>query len=336
MSVADMLGVTMPGPQINPAAPGPARPHFGAAHDAARAELAAGLTHRPARIAPKYFYDETGSKLFEAICLLDEYYLTRAEAAIFAAHAGAIARAAGQGATLIDLGAGNCAKAATLFPVLNPQQYVAVDISAAFLRGAVAKLQSAHPGIPMLPVSLDFAESLKLPAQVRAQNRLFFYPGSSLGNFTPLQAAQFLTRIRGECGQNGAVLIGIDLVKDPAILTAAYDDALGVTAAFNRNVLRHANALLGSDFSPRDWRHVALFNTDHNRIEMHLEARRALTVTWSGGASQFAAGERIHTENSYKYTRRGFAELLESCGFGAITGWTDPGNSFLVCHARAV
>jgi len=331
-----MLGMTMPRPQSNPAARGAATPQFGAAVEAARAELAAGLNHHPARISPKYFYDEIGSKLFESICLLDEYYLTRAEAAIFLENAGAIARAAGQGATLIDLGAGNCAKAASLFPVLNPKQYVPVDISAEFLRGAVAKLQSAHPGIPMLPVGLDFAESLKLPAQVQAQNRLFFYPGSSLGNFTPLQAAQFLTRIRGACGPDGAILIGIDLVKDAAILEAAYDDALGVTAAFNLNALRHANEFLNSDFYLRDWRHVALFNTVHNRIEMHLEARRALTVTWPGGARSFAAGERIHTENSYKYTRRGFAELLESCGFGDITCWTDTAQSFLVCHARAI
>ncbi len=326
----------MPKPQSMPVPDGAGRPLFGAAMEVARAELAAGLTHRPARIAPKYFYDEIGSKLFEAICLLDEYYLTRAEAAIFSANAGAIARVAGEGTTLIDLGAGNCAKAAAMFPVLNPKQYVPVDISAAFLRGAVAKLQSAHPDVPMLPVGLDFAESLKLPAQVRAEKRLFFYPGSSLGNFTPLQAAQFLTRIRGACGLDGGVLIGIDLVKDPAILEAAYDDSLGVTAAFNLNALRHANEFLDSDFSLRDWRHVALFNTDQNRIEMHLEAKLALTVTWPGGTRTFAGGERIHTENSYKYTRRGFAELLDSCGFGAITCWTDPDDSFLVCHARAI
>jgi dimethylhistidine N-methyltransferase len=315
---------------------GPERQHFGAAAETARAELAAGLGHGQARISPKYFYDELGSKLFESICLLDEYYLTRAEAAIFAANAPDIARAAGQGGTLIDLGAGNCAKAASLFPVLQPKQYVAVDISAEFLRNAVAKLQAAHPEIPMVPVALDFAESLKLPRQVLTGSRLFFYPGSSLGNFTPLQAAQFLTRIRGECGQSGGILIGIDLVKDAATLEAAYDDAIGVTAAFNLNALRHANAILASDFSVRDWRHVARFNAEQHRIEMHLEARRAVTVTWPGGARAFGAGERIHTENSYKYTRRAFAELLEACGFGDMTCWTDAAASFLVCHARAI
>jgi dimethylhistidine N-methyltransferase len=336
MSVIDMLGMKMPKSQPNPSALAPAIPDFGAGLEAARAELAAGLAHSPARIAPKYFYDDLGSKLFESICLLDEYELTRAEAAIFAANAPAIAQAVGQGCTLIDLGAGNCAKAAALFPVLNPQQYVPVDISAAFLRKAVAKLQSEHPDIPMLPVVLDFAETLKLPPQVSAKSRLFFYPGSSLGNFTPLQAAQFLTRIRGACGPDGAILIGIDLVKAPAIMEAAYDDALGVTAAFNLNVLRHVNRILRSDFSPRDWGHVALFNAAQHRVEMHLQARRALTVTWPGGASDFAAGARIHTENSYKYTRHSVTELLASSGFGAIVAWSDAAESFLVCHARAL
>jgi dimethylhistidine N-methyltransferase len=326
----------MPTTQPIPAAGAPKTEAFATAAESARADLAAGLRQRPARIAPKFFYDALGSKLFEAICLADEYYLTRTEAAIIAANAPAIARAAGQGVTLIDLGAGNCAKAASLFPILRPGQYVPVDISAEFLRDAVAKLQSAHPGIPMLPVGLDFAETLKLPSSVRPQNRLFFYPGSSLGNFTPLQAAQFLTRIRGECGAGGAILIGIDLVKDAATLEAAYDDSLGITAAFNLNALRHANGLLGSDFRVREWRHVALFNAEQHRIEMHLEARKNVTVTWPGGARAFAAGERIHTENSYKYTRRAFTELLETCGFGPVTSWTDDSNSFLVCHARAI
>jgi dimethylhistidine N-methyltransferase len=320
-----------------PNAAGAPKPEiFGAAAASASAELGAGLRQKPARISPKYFYNELGSKLFEAICLLDEYYPTRTEAAIFAANAGAIAEAVGQGGTLIDLGAGNCAKAASLFPVLRPKQYVPVDISAEFLRGAVEKLQSAHPHIPMLAVGLDFAESLKLPPLVRAENRVFFYPGSSIGNFTPLQAAQFLTRIRGECSSGGSLLIGIDLVKDTATLEAAYDDALGVTAAFNLNTLRHVNALLGSDFQTQDWRHIALFNAEQHRIEMHLEARSALTITWPGGTRRFEQGERLHTENSYKYTRRAFTELLDSCGFGGITCWTDPADSFLVCHARAI
>jgi dimethylhistidine N-methyltransferase len=171
---------------------------------------------------------------------------------------------------------------------------------------------------------------------LRRGKRLFFYPGSSLGNFTPLQAAQFLGRIRHAAGEDGAILIGIDLVKDAGVLEAAYDDALGVTAAFNLNALRHVNGLLGSDFEPRGWRHVATFNVEQSRIEMHLEAREAVTVRWPGAERRFAAGERIHTENSYKYTRRGFLELLETSGFGEAVCWTDRQEKFLVCYARAV
>ncbi len=311
-------------------------PQFGTVAAAASAELSAGLRQRAARISPKYFYNGLGSKLFEAICLLDEYYVTRVEAGIFAAEAASVAAAAGTGVTLIDLGAGNCAKAAALFETLRPRQYVPVDISTDFLHGAVERLAAAYPQIPMLPVGLDFAESLKLPAQVEPRRRLFFYPGSSIGNFAPLAAAQFLTRVHGECGDDGALLIGVDLVKPAAILEAAYDDALGVTAAFNLNVLRHANALLGSDFAVRDWRHVALFNAEQSRVEMHLQALRDVVVRWPGAERAFARGERIHTENSYKYTQRGFVELLNACGFGEVQSWTDEAQQFLVCHARAV
>jgi dimethylhistidine N-methyltransferase len=322
--------------QILPQRQQPAGAGFGTAAAAARAELAAGLRQTQARISPKYFYNALGSKLFEAICLLEEYYVTRVETGIYAAKAEAIGQVAGTGVTLIDLGAGNCAKAASLFETLRPSQYVPVDISAEFLRGAVAALAGTYPQIPMVPVGLDFAESLKLPPAVNAERRLFFYPGSSIGNFAPLQAAQFLTRVRGACGVDGGLLIGIDLVKSAATLEAAYDDALGVTAAFNLNVLSHANEQLGSDFALRDWRHVALFNAEQSRIEMHLEARREVVVRWPGAARKFAEGERIHTENSYKYTQRGFVELLNACGFGEVQCWTDEAQQFLVCHARAV
>jgi dimethylhistidine N-methyltransferase len=310
---------------------------FGAAREAARAELATGLLQRPARLSPKYFYNALGSKLFEAICLVDEYYLTRAEAEIFAREAAEIAKAAGVGGTLVDLGAGNCAKAASLFPVLRPRKYVPVDISVTFLEAAVDKLRMAHPDVPMLPVGMDFSEHLRLPDKLRGvPKKLFFYPGSSIGNFTPLQAAQFLARVRGEAGADGGLLIGVDLVKESGVLQAAYDDALGVTASFNLNLLLHANELLGSDFSARDWRHVAFYNAEQSRVEMHLEARRDVVVNWPHGVARFAEGERIHTENSYKYTKRGFVELLEGCGFGDVTCLTDAGEKFLVCHARAV
>jgi dimethylhistidine N-methyltransferase len=302
-----------------------------------RAELALGLSESQAHISPKYFYNPLGSKLFEAICKLDEYYLTRCEAGIFDKYEAEIAAAAGQAVTLIDLGAGNCAKAKRLFAALQPQQYVPVDISAEFLETAVAALRAEYPLLPMFPVAMDFSEGLQLPAQVRRERRLFFYPGSSLGNFAPLQALQFLRGVRKAGSSAGdALLIGIDLVKAPALLEAAYDDALGVTAAFNRNILLHVNRILGSDFDLRDWRHRALFNRSQSRIEMHLQALGDVQVQWDGGMRCFAAGQTIHTENSYKYTRMQFLELLSQAGFGQARCWTDEQNSFLVCYAEAV
>lgn len=299
----------------------------------ADAGLAAGLLMADARLPAKYFYDRLGSRLFEAICELDEYYVTRAEMEILRTQASDIAEAVGTGCTLIDLGAGNCMKAASLFDALQPQQYVPVDISAAFLRGAVSRLQAEFPQLPIRAVEMDFSQSLTLPPQVKAQKRLFFYPGSSIGNFTPADATRWLRRLRVS-DASGALLIGVDLVKEPALLEAAYDDAVGVTAAFNRNILRHVNQILGSDFNLRDWRHQAVFNQDQGRIEMYLQACSDVTVSWAGGQRRFAAGERIHTENSYKYTRAGFLNLLTQAGFGQARCWTDRAESFLVCHVQ--
>jgi len=298
-------------------------------------ELIAGLTAEHPFASPKYLYDPLGSRLFEAICELPEYYPTRTEAEIFRRHAHDIARAAGTGTTLIDLGAGNCAKAASLFPVLQPAQYVPVDISTEFLQEAVGKLQQKFPHIDVVALGMDFSHSLQLPDAVRAQRRLFFYPGSSIGNFAPDDALAFLQRIRAACEEDGGLLIGVDLVKEKSVLDAAYDDALGVTAAFNLNLLRHVNRLLGSDFDVREWRHRGFFNPNLSRIEMHLEAAANLTVRWADGARQFERGDRVHTENSYKYTRQRFAELLAQAGFRDVRAWTDPQQWFLVCHARA-
>ena len=303
---------------------------------AALAEISAGLLADHAHVSPKFLYDALGSRLFEAICELPEYYPTRTEAAIFAAHGEAMARAIGPGSTLIDLGAGNCAKAAGLFPLLQPAQYVAIDISADFLRESIERLQQRFPDIEMAGLGLDFSSSLALPASVRPDQRLFFYPGSSIGNFTPAEAVAFLRRARTQCGSDGALLIGIDLVKDSDVLDAAYDDAIGVTAAFNLNVLRHLNHLAGADFDVRQWRHRGSFNAAESRIEMHLEARHALTVNWQGGQREFEAGERIHTENSYKYRQSAAVDLLEQAGFQASEVWTDAQGWFAVIHARAI
>jgi dimethylhistidine N-methyltransferase len=309
------------------------RPH---GSDAVIAEISAGLMATNAHTSPKYLYDGLGSKLFEAICELPEYYPTRTEAGIFAAHGADMARDIGTGTSLIDLGAGNCAKAAGLFPLLQPAQYVPVDISRDFLLDAVSRLQERFPHIDMTPLGLDFSSGFTLPDSVRHRRRLFFYPGSSIGNFEPEQAKVFLRGLHANAGEDGGLLIGVDLIKDSAVLDAAYDDAIGVTGAFNLNMLRHVNHLIGADFDVRQWRHVAFFNPEHSRIEMHLEARSALTVHWQGGERRFAQGERIHTEDSYKYTRQSFVGLLEQSGFATNRVWTDPAGWFAVIHARVI
>ena len=304
-------------------------PHF---------ELTAGLLATSATIAPKYFYNALGSKLFEAITLLDEYYPTRIEAGIFNTNhidiAQGIEQAGIRNACLIDLGAGNCAKSAALIPHIKPQQYVPVDISVDFLRDAAAAVQASFSALDIVGVGMDFSSALVLPDAVQADNRVFFYPGSSLGNFAPVDALHFLQQISDPAkGNASGLLLGIDLVKDVAVLEAAYDDAPGVTAAFNKNVLLNVNDQLGTDFDLRQWRHVALFNGQESRIEMHLEATTDTTVRWPGHQRSFAVSERIHTENSYKYTLESMTTLLERAGFKHVRYWTDPQNWFAVFWA---
>jgi L-histidine Nalpha-methyltransferase len=299
-----------------------------------RAELSAGLQAESAAIAPKYFYDALGSRLFDAITELPEYYPTRTEAAIMATHGAAMAATVGIGRCLVDLGAGNCVKAGRLFAVLRPQRYVAVDISVDFLRQALSCLQREHPDMDMVGVGMDFSRALDLPPEAGGGERTLFYPGSSIGNFTPDEAEAFLRRAR-EGSPGSSLLIGVDLVKDKALLDAAYDDELGITAAFNLNLLSHVNRVLGSDFVLRDWRHVAGYEASRGRVEMHLQARRALTVRWPGGERGFAEGERIHTENSCKYTVDSFSALLRRAGYARVTGWTDPQRWFAVFAAEA-
>jgi dimethylhistidine N-methyltransferase len=301
-------------------------------------EAAAGLAETPANVPPKFFYDTLGSKLFEAITELPEYYPTRTEAAIFSAHRRAIAQAieavVGRDVQLVDLGAGNCQKAEHLFAEFAVRRYVAVDIAAAYLRGTLERLQQRHPQLDIVGVGLDFSSRLVLPAGVAGTASLLFFPGSSVGNFAPEQALHLLRQAHA-AASGGALLIGVDLVKTGELIEAAYDDPLGVTAAFNLNLLRHLNRLLGADFDVREWRHVAFFDVAASRIEMHLEARRALTVHWPGGERRFEAGERIHTEDSYKWSRDAFGALLLAAGFRDLRTWTDPREWFAVVLARA-
>jgi len=300
--------------------------------EAVREELLRGLLAPAAHCSPKYLYDALGSRLFEAITELPEYYPTRTEAAIFRAHGADMAVCLPPACTLVDLGAGNCGKAASLFAQFAPRRYVAVDIAVDFLRGALENVQRQHPTLDMVGVGVDFSETLDLPPEVDWPDpapRVLFYPGSSIGNFTPEEALAFLRRAHAAC-TDGGLLIGVDLVKDRAELEAAYDDALGVTAAFNLNLLRHVNRLTGTDFVVRDWQHVALYNTERQRIEMHLQARHEVVVRTPRGPRAFRAGERIHTENSYKWTVTAFAELLTAAGFRSPRHWLDTDARFAV------
>ena len=301
-----------------------------------RASLIAGLRATPPRIEPKYFYDELGCALYGAICQLPEYYPTRTEAAIFREHRASIAEAVGQGAQFVDLGAGDCRKAQGWMPYLQPSRYVAVDIAAAELEAALARVAPDFPGIEMLGVVADFTRGLPLDDALDARRCTFFYPGSSIGNFAPGEATAFLARVQAQCARRpgSGLLIGVDAKKDKARLDAAYDDALGVTAAFNLNVLLHVNRRLGSDFALDGWKHVGFYEAGQGRIEMHLEARRDQVVRWPDGERRFHSGERIHTENSYKYAAAEFEALLRAAGFRDVARWTDAPQDYFVFYAR--
>lgn len=293
-----------------------------------------GLSQQPAQISPKYFYDQRGSELFEAITELAEYYPTRTETALMQQHAAAIALAVGQGGTLIELGAGNCQKARNLCRLLQPSCFVGVDISADFLQASIQGLRDDLPGLDARAVAGDLTQGVVLPGDIPHAKRVIFYPGSSIGNFDPPHALQLLKHMRDMVDDDGGVLIGIDLPKDVAVLEAAYDDAAGVTAAFNLNALTHLNRLIGSDFDVTHWQHRAFFNVPDSRIEMHLEAKVPTQVRWPGGARTFAQGERIHTENSYKYAVSVFTDMLAQAGFSQAQAWTDARGWFAVVYAR--
>jgi dimethylhistidine N-methyltransferase len=303
----------------------------------AKAELDAlerGLLAPAASIAPKFFYDALGSTLYNAIVLTPEYYPTRTEAAIFEKFRTEIAAVIGTGKQFIDLGSGDSVKAEKWFTSLKPSRYVAVDISESAAREALARLAGNVDAPELAGLITDFSSVLDVTPVVQKQPTLFFYPGSSIGNFVPDDALWFLKQIRAHCSTNDCgLLIGIDAKKDSARLDAAYDDALGVTAAFNLNTLRNVNRLLGSDFDVRDWQHRGFYNAAMGRIEMHLEAKEEVTVKVRGASRVFAKGERIHTENSYKYAPEQFRAMLVEAGFTAPKLWQDDAGDFSVFYA---
>jgi dimethylhistidine N-methyltransferase len=294
------------------------------------AEVHAGLAHRPKRIPPQFFYDAAGSALFERICELPEYYPTRCEVEILERHAGDIAARLGTETLLVEFGSGSDRKIRLLLPALAPRIYMPIDISKAHLKQAARQIARDFPNLAVHAVCADYGELRHLPHHPPGLAVTAFFPGSTIGNLEPLAARRFLHRIAGLVGHGGWLLIGVDLKKDRAILDAAYDDAAGVTAEFNANLLRRMNRELDADFDLARFRHRAFYNEHAGRVEMHLVSTCAQTVRVAGRTYAFDAGETIHTENSYKYGIEEFAQLAGGAGFATREVWTDTGRRFSV------
>ena len=298
---------------------------------ALRADALAGLTAPRKTLPCKWLYDAEGARLFEAITEQPEYYPTRTEIGILREQAPAIAAAVGPGATVVEFGPGDGGKAVLLLSRLDaPAAYVPVEIAPEWLDAVAARVSEEVPGVPVLPVVADFTRAFALPPGVPRGRRLGFFPGSTIGNFEPTDAADLLRRFRAALGPGARLLLGADLVKDRAVLEAAYDDAAGVTAAFNLNLLHRLNRELGADFDLSAFRHRAVWNAEEERVEMHLEALRAQRARLAGREIRFAAGETIHTENSHKYRPERLEALADAAGWKARAMWTDPGRLFSV------
>ncbi len=307
---------------------GAARLALPVATDGFREDVVAGLSLPQKALPPKYFYDARGSRLFEAICRLPEYYLTRSELALTRAHIGAIARFAGRGCTLIEYGSGESRKSRLLIEALRPAAYVPVEISVDALEAAAARLRRRFPWLALRPVHGDFSRPLEIPIAAGRGRRVVYFPGSTIGNLTPDEAQAFLRMTRSQVGPKGAMLVGVDLKKDANLLHAAYNDARGITADFNLNLLARINRELGGDFDLRRFRHYAFYNAALGRIEMHLVSLVAQTVNIGRHRVDFAGGESIHTENSYKYSVDEFRALARRAGFRGEKLWLDRQGRF--------
>jgi len=293
-----------------------------------RRSVLAGLSGTPKTLESKFLYDVQGSQLFDEITELEEYYPTRAEAALLRANAGAIADFAGTGAVLVEFGSGSSVKTRILLDALEaPAGYVPIDISGDHLKAAAAGI-AADYDVPVIPLHADYTAAFALPADVPEGRHVGFFPGSTIGNFDPESAVHFLAQARRLLGPGARFLVGADLQKDTARLIAAYDDAKGVTAAFNLNLLRRINRELDAGFDLRAFRHEARYNAEAARVEMHLVSLKDQQVTVAGHRFDFAAGESIHSENSYKYTSETFAALARRGGWRPEVEWRDPDGLF--------
>ncbi len=296
-----------------------------------RAAVIEGLGGETKTLPCKYFYDRRGSALFDLICDLDEYYLTRTEIALLQAKARNIAAAAGPGRSVVEFGSGSSVKVRYLLDVMErPAAYVPVDISREHMIAATRALARDYPDVPVIPVCADYTQTFELPRRIGGTRRLGFFPGSTIGNFAPAEACAFLTNAAATIGLGGALVIGVDLKKDERVLRAAYNDDSGITAAFNFNILRRINRELGADFDLDAFAHHAPYNAERGRIEMHLVSLKDQAVRLAGRCFTFDEGATIHTENSYKYTVDEFITLAERAGWRPTETWVDSDALFSV------
>ena len=290
-----------------------------------------GLSSPRKRLPCQYFYDAAGSELFEEITRLEEYYPTRTETAILRQHARSMARPAGRDAVLVEFGSGSSRKTELVLAALDhPLAYVPIDVSQSALTDAWTRLEQRFPDLEIVPVHANFTEALRLPAGIQPHAKLGFFPGSTIGNFDPPDAGRLLAHFARVLGTGSRLIVGVDLDKDPRRLEAAYDDAKGVTAHFNLNLLERINRELGGDFDLARFQHRAVYDQEFKRIEMHLVSRVAQTVRLLGRSFQFSAGESIHTENSYKYSLEQFRALARGAGWQPARTWTDANRDFSV------
>lgn len=323
-------------PQTRPSFP--ASPRSATLHDLKPSsagflsEVLHGLSSKPKAIPAKFFYDARGAELFELICELEEYYPTRSEIAIMRDYANEMAVAIGHDVSLIEFGSGSSRKTRVLLDALKPAAYVPIDISRQQLIESADAIAREYPDTDVHAVCADYSAGFELPAvaSARALRRVVYFPGSTIGNFTPAQAREFLARTAKLVGHDGGLLIGVDLKKSPLLLHAAYNDAKGVTAAFNLNLLTRMNSELGADFDLEAFEHLAFYDEQLGRIEMHLRTHTSHVVSIAGHMFSLDAGETIHTEISCKYDVAEFSELASSAGWRAVNVWTDRATLFSV------
>ncbi len=299
------------------------------------AEIIEGLTQTPRKISPKYFYDHKGSTLFDAITELEEYYLTRTEMGIMAKYAKDIADTIGQHKIIIEPGSGSAEKIRLLLPDLKPKCYVPIEISSDYMLTVAQNIREAFPELNMLCVKADYTHQLPTKRQLPEGEKVAFFPGSTIGNFTPDQAKAFLRSVKAMVDHSGGLLIGVDLKKSVPTIESAYNDKQGVTAEFNKNMLTHVNRLTGSNFEVSNWAHLAEYDHDEGCINMHLVSRQTQKVNLSNHSFEFAHNDTIHTESCYKFSLQDCERLFNGAGFSVVNYWTDVNGLFAIIYCQA-